>query len=103
MSAGDHRALILLIAGFTAWSFGFVLLYGLQALGCAYDWPAHRAILIAAYIVTLAPLAWLSLIKVRAEGEPASVLALSALWANRAALAAGVLTFFPVTFASACI
>ena len=31
------------------------------------------------------------------------VLAVAALWANRAALASGVLVFLPVTFVSACI
>ena len=49
MRQGDKIALISLVAGFTVWSVGFVALYGLQALGCAYGWPTHRAVLILAY------------------------------------------------------
>lgn len=103
MSKGDRRAIVLLIAGFTVWSFAFVGLYGLQALGCAFGWSQHRLILIVAFIVSLLPLGWLSLQKPHGENEPATSLGVSALWANRAALAAGILVFLPVTFASACI
>jgi hypothetical protein len=103
MIGANQRALILLVAGFTAWSVAFVVLYGLQALGCAYGWPYHRAILISAYGISLVPLIWLALQKVRDGGEAASSLGIAAVWANRAALAAGVLVFLPVTFASACI
>jgi len=34
-----HPSLLLtLAAGFTAWAAGFVLIYGLQGLGCSYGW-----------------------------------------------------------------
>ena len=103
MTSAGRSALLLLVAGFTAWSIAFVLLYGLQALGCAYGWPYHRAILIGAYAACLVPLAWLALMPTVRTGEAAHALSVAALWANRAALAAGVLVFLPVTFASTCI
>jgi hypothetical protein len=103
MTRQDQLALVSLVAGFTIWSGAFVVLYGLQALGCAYGWPNHRMWLIAAFVGSLLPLALLAWRSVPANGEPASTLSRSALWANRAALAAGVLVFLPVTFASTCI
>jgi hypothetical protein len=103
MSGANQRALVLLVAGFTIWSVGFVALYALQALGCAFGWPQHRAILIGAYVVSLLPLIWLAMMKTVREGEPATSLSVAALWANRAALASGVLVFLPVTFVSACL
>lgn len=100
----DQRALIRLIAGFTLWSGAFVLLYALQALGCAYGWgDMHRPILIGAYVLSLLPLAWLALRKPFDTGEPQTSLSIAALWANRAAFVAGVLVYLPVTFATACI
>lgn len=102
MTSSNRKALILLIAGFTIWSLAFVLLYALQALGCAYGWSQHRLILIAAFILCLLPLAWLALRRPE-RGEPANTLSISALWANRAAFVAGILTFLPVTFTSACV
>ena len=103
MTTANQRALVLLVAGFTAWSVGFVTLYALQALGCAYGWPQHRLILIVAYGVSLLPLVWLALLKPSEAGEPANMLSVAALWANRAALAAGVLVCLPVVFVSACL
>ena len=108
MSPADRSALLLLIAGFSVWSLAFVLLYALQALGCAYGWPYHRAILVAVYGFTLLPLAWLALpsphkTASRAAGGPVGALSVAALWANRAALASGVIVFLPVTFASVCV
>lgn len=101
MTHGNGRALMLLISGFTLWSVGFVVLYGLQALGCHLQWGAwHRPLLIAAYMVLLVPLAYLA---GRRPHDPTSDLSRAALWANRAALAAGVLVFLPVIFASTCI
>lgn len=103
MTKRDRRALILLVAGFTIWSGAFVLLYGLQALGCAYGWPYHRLVLIAAYAVSLTPLGWLALRHPYRTGEPATGLSVAALWANRAAFVTGVLVFLPVVFVSMCV
>ena len=100
MKPDDQKALVLLVSGFVVWSVAFVALYGLQALGCAYGWGNwHRPILIGAYILWLLPLAWLSVVRLPTK----TPLATSALWANRAALASGILVLFPVTFASICI
>lgn len=104
MSRQDKRALVLLLAGFTLWSLAFVLLYALQALGCAYGWGAwHRPILIGACLVSLLPLVWLALQRPYDTGEPQTSLSIAALWANRAALGAGILVYLPVTFVTACI
>ena len=93
--------LIALIAGFVIWSAGFVILYTAQALGCAYGWGDwHRPLLVALYVVVLLPLGWLALRPPQGERR---ALAVAALWANRAALLAGVLVFFPVTFTSLCL
>ena len=100
MSAIRRMALVNLVAGFTVWSVGFVVLYGLQALGCAYGWSNHRLWLILAYLTTLVPLAWLVWRPLDADRN--STLSVAALWANRAALGAGILTFLPVTFVSIC-
>ncbi len=99
----DLRALLLLLSGFTVWSLAFVALYALQALGCAFGWPNHRLVLIAAYVASLIPLAWLAIGKPFGAHEPTKTLSTAAMWANRAALAAGVLVYLPVTFVSACI
>ena len=103
MRQGDKIALISLVAGFTVWSVGFVALYGLQALGCAYGWPTHRAVLILAYGILLAVLAVPAFWPLRSDGEASATLSVAALWANRAALGAGVLVFLPVTFTSTCV
>jgi hypothetical protein len=104
MNRQDMRALVLLVAGFTIWAAAFVLLYALQALGCAFGWGEwHRPILIAAYLASLLPLVVLSLKKPYETGEPQTSLSRSALWANRAALGAGILAYLPVTFVTVCI
>jgi hypothetical protein len=91
----------MLVAGFVVWSVAFVGLYGLQALGCAFAWGEwHRPVLVGTYLLSLLPLGWLA---VQRPSGTHSALWTSAVWANRAALAAGVLAFAPVTFASACI
>ena len=98
----QQAPLIRLIAGFVIWSAGFVALYAAQALGCAYGWGGwHRPVLIGLYLIALAPLVWLSL--PARTGADKSPLHRAALWANRAALAAAMLIFLPVTFASLCI
>ncbi|UYN99052.1 MAG: hypothetical protein KIT02_14130 [Devosia sp.] len=103
MTQADRHSLIRLVAGFVLWSLAFVLLYGVQALGCAYDWGmAHRPVLIGLYLAFIAAhvvvLRWPA---TRAEAVPA--LHQIGRWANMAALAAAVLVFLPVTFASMCV
>ena len=103
MRRQDLRALLLLLSGFTVWSLAFVALYALQALGCAFGWPNHRLVLIAAYVASLIPLAWLAIGKPFGAREPTTTLSTAAMWSNRAALGSGILVFAPVTFVSACI
>ncbi|MHA6297173.1 hypothetical protein [Devosia sp. CAU 1758] len=102
MTSTARTGLVQLIAGFLVWSLAFVVLYALQALGCALGWGMwHRPLLIAAYLTFLVPMLWLAT-RPRSPHEPADMLSVTALWANRAALLAGVLVFMPVTFASLC-
>lgn len=65
MSAADRVSglnLLWLVAGFTVWSSGFVLLYGVHAIGCRAGWPGvelgpltvQRAVLLAIWAVHLA-------------------------------------------------
>src|SRR5690606_39192474 len=72
MNGRDRHALWSLAAGFTIWSGAFVLLYALQALGCAYGWPHHRAILLIVYAAALIPLGYLALFPQRAKAGPVS-------------------------------
>jgi hypothetical protein len=103
MSIIARNGLAQLIAGFVIWSLAFIVLYALQALGCAYGWGAwHRPLLIFVYVLSLLPLAWLAT-RPLPTGEPAAFMSVTALWANRAALIAGMLVFMPVAFASLCI
>jgi len=96
--------LVRLVAGFTVWSGSFVLLYTLQALGCTQNWgEAHRPIMIGAFVLCLLPLAALAFQRRTARNEPSSGLLNAALWANRAAFAAAILTFLPVLFVTACL
>lgn len=54
------RALLWLVAGFTAWGAGFVLLYGFHAIGCRAGWGGEgyltplRIVLAGIWIVHLA-------------------------------------------------
>lgn len=99
-SSSERTALWALIAGFTLWSFVFVALYALQALGCAYDLPHHRLILIAAYVGSLVAVGLVTLWTERRERV--GTLMHAAVWGNRAALASTALVFLPVLFVSAC-
>ncbi|UXN74058.1 hypothetical protein N8D56_01650 [Devosia sp. A8/3-2] len=60
MTEQSRSALLLLFAGFSLWALAFVMLYALQALGCAYGWPQHRLILVGAYLLALLAMAWLA-------------------------------------------
>jgi hypothetical protein len=99
-----QKPLLLLSAGFTVWALAFIALYGIQALGCVYNWGgAHRAMLIAAYAISVAALAAIALLTPKHADPSAPTLSQSAIWANWAALFSGVFVFFPVTFASTCL
>lgn len=100
------RRLWPLLTGFGIWSLGFVALYALQALGCVWHWPesAHRLALLTIWLVTLALLAlWLMHQRHSGAGEGDTLLRRCAMLATLAAIAASVLTFFPLVFTSLCI
>lgn len=100
----NQKPLLLLIAGFVVWSIAFVALYAIQALGCAYHWgTAHRAALIAAYVLSILALAAIALRTPKHADPSTPMLSQSAIWANWAALFSGVFVFLPVTFASTCL
>ncbi len=103
MTRGQRLSLILLATGFVIWSIGFVLLYALQALGCAFGWEQHRLILIVAYALVLAALLPFALRLPAAARDEGGNVAVAALWANRAAFVSGVLVYLPVLFATPCI
>ena len=107
------RRLWLIVAGFVIWSAGFVALYGLNGVGCAYGWPPafQRGLLIAILVATLAALGGLSYWtftrrqKRQTENSPPPALSIEILGygASAAALGSTVLTFAPVLFASLCV
>ncbi|MBJ6988759.1 MULTISPECIES: hypothetical protein [unclassified Devosia] len=100
----NQRPLFLLIAGFTVWALAFIALYAIQALGCVYNWGgAHRAMLIAAYAISVLALTAMALLTPKLTDPSMPTLSQSAIWANWAALFSGVLVFLPVTFASTCV
>ncbi len=91
-----------LVAGFVVWSSAFIVLYSLQALGCAYGWPdlPHRIVLFAVLGLHLAALALLFRRgRERVEGRFLRSVVVLTLWA---ALAATLLTYTPALALSAC-
>jgi hypothetical protein len=99
----NHRNVYYLLFGFTVWTLGFIGIYAVQALGCAYDFGVwHRPMLITAYVLTLMLLGAIAIATSRRAKNVSSPLASSALWANWAAFASALLIFAPVGFASTC-
>lgn len=91
-----------LVAGFVAWSSAFVVLYSLQALGCAYGWPdvAHRIVLFAVLGIHLAAIALLfRWSREQIEGSFLRSLVELTLWAS---LVATLLTYGPALLLTAC-
>lgn len=111
--------ILLLIAGFTAWSAAFVTLYGLQATGCRLGWHhsalaggliLHRVVLVAVFLLFLAGMAgltwWLFLRlretrELRPQGAKVFIDSVS-LHASIAALGATVFCFAGVFWLTAC-
>ena len=94
--------LLWLVAGFAVWSSAFLALYGLQGLGCAYEWPdlVHRGALLAVFAAHLLAIA---LLLRRAWLRPrAQFLDTVVLWSLWAALISTVLTYGPALALTAC-
>lgn len=102
-----------ILAGFTLWSVGFVALYGLQGLGCAYGWSSgdiaamdlHRLVLVATYAVVVAGggfLVWRSWRARRGAAGPHRMIEWVGLALNVSALGASIFVFTPLFGTSAC-
>jgi len=111
------RRIWLPLIGFIVWAVAFIVLYGAQALGCAFGWGAigvgpidlHRLVLVGLYLVTIAILAQAALWLARqdktlaGEGAPSDLLGRAGLYGGLAALGAGIFTYAPVLFVSTCV
>lgn len=105
------RLIIWIAAGFVIWSSGFVALYALHAIGCAFAWQAGpiRLGLTAVLLLHILPLAlmWRHLARQTPRDASAprtrSFLATVALWSTVAALAATVLTLGPPLVLTTCV
>ena len=101
-----NRNLWPLIVGFSIWLIAFGAIYGLQGLGCAWNWPEtpHRLALIAAWLVTLAGLG-ASLALQMAGGRNAKMATIPQVGLVATIVAIGVttLTFAPTLFLSICV
>jgi hypothetical protein len=96
------RHLLWIAAGFTVWSAAFVILYSLQALGCAYAWPATGLRLglgavLAAHLVALG-----LLMRAAPANGDATVVAVTR-WTLAAAILATLFVFAPAIALSPCL
>jgi hypothetical protein len=92
-----------LAAGFAVWASAFIVLYGLQAIGCAYAWPALVFRLVLG-VVLAAHLAALALMIRHTRRRPRErFLDTVTHWTLWAALVSTVVTFVPALALTACI
>lgn len=112
MSTVPPRRLLLLVSGFILWACALLTLYGVHALGCAFDWPSavHRGLLsslLASYMAVLARLSarrWRRWRLQRDVGVPnATFIEYLALILTIAALVATLLTLAPSFTLSLCV
>ncbi|UEM01338.1 hypothetical protein JL101_015105 [Skermanella rosea] len=105
--------LLLLVAGFLLWSSAFVVLYGLQGLGCRLGWDAvglgpvslNRGALLAAWAVHLGLIGFLAavLARRRSHGRGTAFLDRAGLALTFCALVATIWTGIPIlTTGSTC-
>ncbi|TRO90546.1 hypothetical protein FKB34_14200 [Glycocaulis profundi] len=107
--------LIWLVAGFSVWASGFILLYGLHALGCRWGWEeaaflggisVNRAVLIGVYLAHIAAGAalWLPLHAAakRWPGEGGVFLKSASVLLTVAAVVSTIWIGAPVLFLAAC-
>ncbi len=101
-----NRDLWPLVIGFSIWLVAFGAIYGLQGLGCAWNWPEHphRLALIVAWLVTLAGLG-VSLVVQMAGIKDAKMATIPqvGVWATIVAIGVTILTFAPTLFLSICV
>ncbi len=103
------RQLWWLVYGFAVWGAGFVTIYGIHALGCAYGWslPTHRLVMGGLLGVHLAVLGAGLVLARRVDwaGTGDGVLIERAtVWTLLAAIVATIATFAPpALFLTVCI
>jgi hypothetical protein len=107
--------LLLLVVGFAIWALALAVLYGVNAIGCAFAWPpaAQRAALVMLFAAHLTLLAWLaarqwqryrsSSIATRQVTDPVSFVDYVGLGTLIAAFAATFFTLAPVLFLNLCV
>jgi hypothetical protein len=108
-TASPHL-LVWLGAGFAVWASALVALYAVQAIGCAFVWPAAllRVGLGAALLVHIAVLAaiWHQLANrpiLATNGGTRDFLVTISLWATVAAIATTVFTLGPPLLLTTCV
>lgn len=105
------RAMLVIAMGFAAWSAAFVALYAINAVGCAFSWPAavQRGVMIVLTLAACAAMAGLAAWSVRhwrraiAKSRPAPSLSRIGAFTSIAAFAATLFVFAPSFFASTCV
>lgn len=110
------RGLLGLVAGYLVWSSAFLVLYGMHALGCAWDWEAVsagptsllRLTLVVAWVAHVALAGGLTLFSWRigrgVEGnEGAGLVARTTLILSASALVATLWTGIPVVAYPLCV
>jgi magnesium-transporting ATPase (P-type) len=107
--------LVPVIAGFSVWAIGFVLLYGLNAVGCQAGWhqlgsepfTTQRLMLIVLLLATLAAIALTALAfrrkTVGASPDEQRFVLRVGWWSSVAAFVASLFTFAPVLVLSTCL
>lgn len=119
MNATDSRIpaahILWLVAGFTVWSSGFVLVYGVHALGCRAGWTGmeigpmtvQRAVLLAIWATHIAAglalFAPLNALAGSWTGPAGDFLRRAAILVTLAAAGASVWTGAPLSFLAACV
>lgn len=105
MTALAPRRLLVLVAGFTLWASAFLLLYGVNAVGCAFEWPRalHRGALLSLVLLHTGALGWMTFHCWRRwRSQRAAFVESVGLGVTIAALAATLLTFTPSLLLSLC-
>lgn len=105
------RSMLVIVMGFVFWSAAFVGLYAINAIGCAFAWPAalQRWVMIGLTLTasgSMVVVAWWSIGHWRRAvkaARPAPSLARIGAIASVAALAATIFVFAPSLFVSMCL
>jgi hypothetical protein len=105
------RRLLWLAAGFIVWAHAFLALYAVNAIGCAFAWPAHLQrlvlwLLLAAHLVVLAWIVarhWRRRHESQGEPRPMPFVDYVGLGVAITGWAATLFTLAPSFFVSLCI